>query len=67
MAVLGEKPGPLTDTDVAFEVDQVMVVEPGDVDVVGLALIAAVTVGAAVTVNVADWVTGPPFPSAVIV
>ncbi len=66
-AVLVAKFGPVTDTDVALAVDQVRVVAPGAGEVVGLALRFAVTVGAALTMNVAVSVTGPPLLSAVIV
>ena len=56
------RPGPLTATDVALPLDHVMVDEPGAVAEVGDALIDALTTGAAVTVTLADWVTGPPLP-----
>ena len=60
------RPGPLTDTAVAFAVLHVSVVELGAVVVVGDALIAALTVGATgVTVTVAVRVSGPPGPCAV--
>jgi len=61
------RPLPVTATDVAFALDQEIVVEPGADAVVGDAVIAALTDAAAVTVTVADCVTGPPFPWAVIV
>lgn len=61
------RPGPLTATDVALPLDQVMVEEPGAVANVGDALIDALTTGATVTVTLAEWVTGPPLPCAVIV
>ena len=54
--------GPLTATDVALTLDHVMFDEPGAVVEVGDALIDALTTGAAVTVTLADWVTGPPLP-----
>jgi hypothetical protein len=47
-------PVPLTDTEVAFALDQVIVDAPGAVVVTGLALIDALTDAAALTVNVAD-------------
>jgi hypothetical protein len=51
---------------VAFAVVQVIVVEPGAVVVVGLAAIEPETLGtAALTVNVAVRVIGPPGPCAV--
>ena len=55
-------PGPLTETAVALPLDHVMVEEPGAVANVGDALIDALTTGAAVTVTLADWITGPPLP-----
>ena len=61
------RPGPLTETDVAFDVPQEIVEEPGAVVVVGLALIDPETEAGALTVNVAVCVTGPPEPCAVIV
>jgi len=56
------RPGPLTATDVALPLDHVMVDDPGAVAEVGDALIDVLTTGAAVTVTLADWVTGPPLP-----
>ena len=65
-AELVASPGPLTETEVAFAVVQVIVVEPGAVVVVGLAAIEPETLGtAALTVNVAVRVIGPPGPCAV--
>ncbi len=65
-AAVVERLGPLTETEVAFAVVQVMVVEPGAVVVVGLAAIEPETFGtAALTVNVAVRVIGPPGPCAV--
>ena len=61
------RPLPVTATEVAFALDQEIVVEPGADAVVGDAVIAALTDAAALTVTVADCVTGPPFPWAVIV
>ena len=61
------RPLPLTATEVAFALVQVIVVEPGAVAVVGDAVIEAVTEAAAVTETLADCVTGPPFPWAVMV
>ena len=52
-------PVPVTDTAVAFAHDHVIIAEPGDVQVVGLALIDAVTDAGALTVNVAVCVVGP--------
>ena len=54
------RPLPLTATEVAFVLDQVIVLDPGAVAVVGEALIAALTDDGAATVIVAVWVTGPP-------
>ena len=61
------RPLPVTATEVAFALDQEIVVEPGADAVVGDAVIVALTDAAALTVTVADCVTGPPFPWAVIV
>jgi len=62
------KPGPLTDTEVAFAVVQEIVVDPGAVALVGLALIEPLTFGdAALTVTVAVCVAGPFGPWDVIV
>ena len=59
-------PGPLTKTEVALAVLHEIVVAPGAVAEVGLALIEPETVGtAALTVNVAVRVIGPPGPCAV--
>jgi hypothetical protein len=44
-----------------------MVDDAGAVADVGEALMAAVTAAGALTTRVADWVTGPPLPCAVIV
>lgn len=60
-------PGPLTETDDALFVVQLIVLEAGSVPVVGLAVIAPVTVGAEVTVMVTVSVAGPPGPCAVTV
>ncbi len=60
-------PGPDIDTAVALSVVQETVVVPGLVADVGLSPIDAVTDGSLVTVTVAVWVTGPPYPCAVIV
>ena len=65
-AAVAARPGPLTETEVAFAVVQVIVVEPGAVVVVGLAEIEPETFGTtALTVNVVVHVTGPPGPCAV--
>jgi len=61
------RPLPLTDTEVAFALNHVIVAVPGAVAVVGFVLIEALTDTAEVTVNVAACVTGPPLPCAVIV
>lgn len=66
MAVL-LTPLPATDTAVAFALDHEIVVAPGAVAEVGEALIEALTDADAVTVTVADCVTGPPVPWAVMV
>lgn len=58
---------PVTATEVAFAADQEIVVEPGAVAEFGVALIDALTDAAAVTFTVADCVTGPPLPWAVMV
>jgi hypothetical protein len=60
-------PLPVTATEVALALDHAIVVEPGATAVVGDALIDALTEAGFVTVTVALWVTGPPFPCAVIV
>jgi predicted RecA/RadA family phage recombinase len=52
---------------VAFALDQVIVAAAGAAALLGVALIDASTDAATVTVNVADCVTGPPGPWAVIV
>ena len=54
------KPEPVTETDVAFVLLHEIVHEPGVVHEVGLALMDAVTVAGALTVNVAVCVAGPP-------
>ena len=54
------RPLPVTATDAAFALDQVIVVDPGELALVGLALMDAVTVAGALTVNVAVCVAGPP-------
>ena len=59
------RPLPLTETEVAFALDQVMVLDPGAIAVMGDALIDALTDDGAATVTVAVWVTGPPVPWAV--
>ena len=61
------RPLPVTATEVAFTLDQMMVVEPGSDADVGDAAIVALTAAAAVTVTVTDCVAGPPLPWAVIV
>ena len=62
------KPGPLTETDVAFAVVHEIVLDPGAVEVVGFAPIEPVTLGvAAFTVTVAVCVAGPFAPWAVMV
>lgn len=60
-------PLPETDTAVALALDHEIVLEPGAEVEVGDALIDALTEAAAVIVTVADCVTGPPLPWAVIV
>jgi hypothetical protein len=55
-------PLPETDTAVALALDQEIVLAPGAEVDVGDALIDALTEAAAVTVTVADCVTGPPLP-----
>ncbi len=59
--------GPDTATAVALALDQVIVAAAGAAALLGLALIEALTEAAAVTVIVADCVTGPAGPWAVIV
>jgi hypothetical protein len=54
------RPGPLTATDVALALDHETVEDPGATQLPGLVAIEALTEADAVTVNVADWVTGPP-------
>ena len=49
-------PLPETETELAFELDHVTVVEPGAFIVVGLTLMAAVTGGGALTVTVCEIV-----------
>lgn len=58
---------PVTETEVAFALLHVIVVEPGAVAVLGDALMDAATEVAAVTVTIVDCVTGPPLPCAMIV
>jgi len=60
-------PLPETDTAVALALDHEIVLEPGAEVEVGDALIDALTEAAAVIVTVADCVTGPPLPWAMIV
>ncbi len=60
-------PLPVTDTAVAFALVHEIVVAPGAVVAVGEAPIDALTDAAAETVTVADCVTGPPLPWAVMV
>ena len=70
LAELLLSPLPETRTDVALVVDQEIVVAPGAVVDWGAAEIDAVTADADAdefTVNVAERVTGPPAPCAVIV
>ena len=67
LAAVLMRPLPLTLTDVALVLDQVMVDVPGAVALVGLALIVALTDASVLTVNVAVCVTGPPTPWAVMV
>ncbi len=68
LAAVLATPGPVTNTDVAFEVFHESVVAPGAVVVVGLAVIEPDTAGmAALTMNVAVWDAGPFGPCAVMV